>query len=298
MTGSASGTPDDSASRPVRETALVREIAPAKVNLVLHVGARQPGGLHELCSLFASIDLADEVTVAPAEADAVECQPAIEGPNLAAAALEAFRESVPGGLPPLSVRIEKRIPVAAGLGGGSADAAAVLRAANRIAGGPLGLGELRRVAASLGSDVPSQVEPRHALVSGTGERVEPVALPPMALLLVPAAEGLSTATVYRQVDRIGSPRDQLDAEAVRALAELPLEELAEKMENDLEPAVLSLRPELTDTRRALLRRGALTARVSGAGPAVFGVFADRGTAAGAAAGLDERAIVTELRSPG
>ena len=185
------------------------------------LGPRQASGLHELCSLFASIDLTDDVTVAPAERDVVDCQPPIEGPNLAAAAVAALREAVSGELPQLRVEIEKRIPVAAGLGGGSADAAAVLRAANRIAGEPLDVDGLRRVAAGIGSDVPSQVEPRHALVSGTGERVDPVGLPAMALVLVPAAEGLSTAAVYEQADRNGSPRALLDAEALRAIASLP-----------------------------------------------------------------------------
>src|SRR4051812_38957676 len=111
---------------------MIRETAPAKVNLVLHVGPRRGDGLHELASLFASLDLADDVTVEPAGQDEVLCA-GVEGPNLAQAALEAFR-AASGELPPLRVVIEKRIPVAAGLGGGSADAAAVLRAANTIAG--------------------------------------------------------------------------------------------------------------------------------------------------------------------
>jgi 4-diphosphocytidyl-2-C-methyl-D-erythritol kinase len=278
-------------------TAPIREIAPAKVNLVLHVGPRCPNGLHEVCSLFASIDLADTVTVGPAAGgdDEVVCRPAIEGPNLAEAALAAFRDAAHGSLPALRVEIEKRIPVAAGLGGGSADAAAVLRALNRIAPEPLGPDELRHVAAPLGSDVPSQVEPRHALVSGTGERVEAVDLPPMALALVPAAPGLVTADVYAEADRIGSPRDRLDPAAMRALTDLPLERMAQAMENDLEPAAVVLRPELADTREELLRRSALAARVSGSGPTVFGVFADRAAAEAAAGDLGERTIVAELR---
>jgi 4-diphosphocytidyl-2-C-methyl-D-erythritol kinase len=276
--------------------AAVREAAPAKVNLVLHVGPRQPGGLHAVCTLVASIDLADTVTATPADRDEIDCRPAIEGPNLAAAALAAFRAAAPAELPPLRIEIDKRIPVAAGLGGGSADAAAVLRAANVLAGGPLSTEELRRVAAPLGSDVPSQVEPRHALVSGTGERVEPVELPPMALVLVPSALGLSTAVVYGEADRIGSTRRSLDPDLLRDLAAQPLERLAPAIENDLEPAAVALRPELVHTREALLRRAALAARVSGSGPTVFGVFADRAAAEAAAADLDERAIVTEPRA--
>jgi 4-diphosphocytidyl-2-C-methyl-D-erythritol kinase len=277
------------------EAGVVRELAPAKVNLVLHVGPRQANGLHAVCSLLASIDLVDGVAVAPADRDEVVCRPTVAGPNLAAAAVEAIREAVPGELPPLRVEIEKRIPVAAGLAGGSADAAAVLRAANRLVGTPLGDDDLRRLAAELGSDAPSQVAPRHSLVWGTGERVEPVELPAMALVLVTAEDGLSTADVYAEADRIGSVRSELDPEAIRALTGLPLEQLVDRMENDLEAAAIALRPEVARTRRALLDRAAMTALVSGSGPTVFGVFADRSAAEAAAADLDERALVVELR---
>lgn len=276
--------------------ASVRESAPAKVNLVLHVGPRAPNGLHELCSLMASIDLADTVTVEPADRDEVVCRPALAGPNLAATAVRSLRERLGGDLPPLRVEIDKRIPVAAGLGGGSADAAATLRAANRIAGAPLGVDALRELATGLGSDVPSQVEPSHALVTGTGERVEPVALPPMTLLLVPSADGLSTADVYREADRIGSTRERLDPDWVRAVARLALDELAAAIENDLEPAAVALRGDLVQVREALVHRAALAARVSGSGPTVFGVYADRGAAETAAADLDDRALVVDLRA--
>src|SRR5213078_1145567 len=111
-------------------------------------------------------------------------------------------EAAPGVVPPLRVTIEKRIPVAAGLGGGSADAAAVLRAANELGGRPLGYDRLREIAAGLGSDVPSQVEPGPAIVTGVGEEVEPVALPDAALVLVPAADGLAAAQVYAELDRL------------------------------------------------------------------------------------------------
>jgi 4-diphosphocytidyl-2-C-methyl-D-erythritol kinase len=274
---------------------VVRELAPAKVNLVLHVGRKQANGLHAVCSLLATIDLADDLTVAPAARDEVVCRPSVAGPNLAASAVDAFRDAVSGELPPLRVEIEKRIPVGAGLAGGSADAAAVLRAANRLTRAPLTHDELRGIAAGLGSDVPSQVAPRDALVWGTGERVEPVALPAMALVLVTAEHGLSTGEVYAEADRIGSIREELDPEGMRALAKRPLEQLAPRMENDLEAATIALRPEVAGTRRALLDHAAMAARVSGSGPTVFGVFADRSAAAAAAADLDERALVVELR---
>src|SRR4051794_29974553 len=271
---------------------VVRETAPAKVNLVLHVGPRRADGLHELCSLFASLELADDVTVEVAPSDEVICA-GVSGPNLAGVAIEALRATVPG-LPPLRATIEKRIPVAAGLGGGSADAAAVLRAANAIAGGPLDTAALRAIGLTLGADVPSQIEPRHALVTGAGEGVEPVGLPDMALLLVPVSEGLSTAAVYREADALPSTRARLDPAALRAAAGAPLAALARAMENDLEAAALSLRPELSRTLTALEEAGALTARISGSGPTAFGVFAAPAEAETAAYEIPG-ALVTRLR---
>jgi 4-diphosphocytidyl-2-C-methyl-D-erythritol kinase len=275
---------------------MIRETAPAKVNLVLHVGPRRGDGLHELCSLFASLELADDVTLEPAAADEVVCA-GVAGPNLAQAAIESFRAAVGGELPPLRAVIDKRIPVAAGLGGGSADAAAVLRAANSMAGAPLTEGELRALGARIGADVPSQIEPRHALVTGAGERVEPVELPEMALVLVPAADGLSTADVYAEADRIPSTRAHLDPQQVRALAAAPLAALARGMENDLEAAALSLRPELARTLAALSDAGALAALISGSGPTAFGVFPTVAEAEAAAEALPD-AIVTRLRGSG
>jgi len=271
---------------------VIAECAYAKVNLILRVGPRR-GDLHELCSLFASIDLHDVVEVEEAASDSVECA-GVDGPNLASAAVAALRERID--LPPLRVRIDKRIPVAAGLGGGSADAAAVLRAGNRLAGSPLTSDELRATAARLGSDVPSQVEPRHAIVAGTGERVEPVELPPLDLVLVPSEQGLSTAAVYAEADRLGTPRDDLRCDDVRALAAAPASSssavrLAARLENDLEPASLSLRPELAATLAAVRAEGALGAAVSGSGPTVFGVFAARADAERAAGRIPGAVIV-------
>jgi 4-diphosphocytidyl-2-C-methyl-D-erythritol kinase len=271
------------------------ERAHAKLNLVLHVGRPRADGMHPLCSLFASLDLADEVHGGPTDlaADRIEC-PGVEGPNLALAALAAFRGRVGAGVPPLGVRIEKRIPVAAGLGGGSADAAAVLRLANSIASEPLDAGDLRELAAGLGSDVPSQLEPRHALVQGTGELLDPIDLPPLAALLVPAREGLSTRAVYNQLDRMGGGRERLDPEPLRRLAGAGFAELASALENDLQPATLALRPELDQTLASIRAAGALGVAVSGSGPTCFGLFEDRAAAERAAVTLPG-ALVSELR---
>jgi 4-diphosphocytidyl-2-C-methyl-D-erythritol kinase len=273
---------------------VIHERAFAKVNLILHVGAPRADGMHPLCSLLASIELADQVTLEPADRDEVVCPP-VAGVNLAARALAAFREVVPDGLPAVSVRIEKHIPVAAGLAGGSADAAAVLRAANELAGQPLDLDGLRALGTSLGADVPAQVEPRHALLTGVGERVEPARLPPFALVLVPASEGLDTGAVYAELDRLRAWRDRLDPARVRGLASSTnLHRLAGAVENDLERATLSLRPQLEGTLEALRAAGALSAAITGSGPTAFGVFEDDDSAHRAAAGI-EGAIATRTR---
>lgn len=274
---------------------MLHERAYAKLNLVLQVGAPREDGLHPICSLMASIDLADELTAIPRDSgeDSVEAA-GVPGDNLAARALAEFRSRAGGGLPPLALRIDKRIPVAAGLGGGSADAAAALRIANELAGGPLGREELIRLAADLGSDVPSQLDPRHALVQGVGERIEPLELPALAAVLIPDPEGLSTAAVYAELDRMGATRDSLDPEPLRRLAAAGPAGLAAGLENDLEQAALSLRPDLSARLDSLSAAGALGAAVSGSGPTCFGLFADRGAADEAAASIPG-ALVTELR---
>jgi len=274
---------------------VLRERAYAKLNLVLHVGSPREDGIHPICSLMASIDLADELTAAPREggADLVEC-PGVAGDNLAARALADFRARAGRDLPALELRIDKRIPVAAGLGGGSANAAAALRVANQLAGAPLGGEELLRLAADLGSDVPSQLHPRHAIVQGVGERIEPLALPPLTAVLIPDPAGLSTAAVYAELDRLGGGRDSLDPEPLRALAARPPAELVAGLENDLQHAALSLRPDLSARLDRLRSAGALGTAVSGSGPTCFGLFDDRGAAEDAAASI-HGALLTELR---
>src|SRR5687767_3181287 len=169
--------------------------APAKLNLCLYVGEARSDGLHELRSIFCPLMLADRIEVHSEEEDEVVCD-GVEGPNLAATALAALRERGWEG-PPLRIEIDKRIPVAAGLGGGSADAAAVLRLAQGQVPG------LEALAGELGADVTSQLEPRFALVGGAGERVEALPDPgEFAVVLIPFEEGLSTGAVYAEADRL------------------------------------------------------------------------------------------------
>jgi 4-diphosphocytidyl-2-C-methyl-D-erythritol kinase len=279
--------------------------APAKLNLCLYLGARHEDGLHGLCSLFEPLALADLITLPTlttpgvgqsrmgAERDEVVC-PGVEGENLAARALAALREAGWEG-PPQRIEIEKRIPVAAGLGGGSADAAAVLRlAAGEVAG-------LEEIALALGADVPSQLVPALALVRGVGERVERLPDPAShAVVLLPGGGGLSTAEVFAEADRLGLGREpaELDslAEQLRVAAGAGASPLsyAELLVNDLEPAARSLRPDVGDALDALREAGAPHALLTGSGPTAFGLFEDIGAARAAAVELDrDDAIVCE-----
>ena len=268
--------------------------APAKLNLCLHLGPRREDGRHELASLIVPLSLADRIAVSDSEADEVVC-PGVEGPNLAARALASLRERG-WERPPVRVEIEKRIPVAAGLGGGSADAAAVLR----LAGGEVD--GLQEIAAELGADVPSQIHPSLAVLRGAGERVEELPRPgEFGLVLIPSDDGLSTADVYAEADRLGLGRspDELDELAARIAdragsGRSPLS-YPELLVNDLEHAALSLRPEIREALDALRDAGAATALVTGSGPTAFGVFEDLAAADRAARMLPPRwagAIVT------
>lgn len=265
--------------------------APAKVNLALFVGEPRSDGFHPLVSVVQPLSLADELVLEPGAAhDQVVC-PGVEGPNLAARALELYREAGWDG-PPVRVTITKRVPVAAGMGGGSADAAAALRLAAFAAGLPDDA-RMRRIAPLLGADVPSQVEPRRCLMTGVGERVEPLATgPQIAFVIVPAPQALSTPAVYGEFDRLalGRAPEELAAlertvrEAVAAGGALP----AELAVNDLEPAARQLCPWIDGTLEDLRRAGASRAMVSGSGPTVFGCFGNDADAERAAAARGDR----------
>jgi 4-diphosphocytidyl-2-C-methyl-D-erythritol kinase len=259
----------------------MRERAPAKVNLCLFLGEARADGRHELVTLFESISLFDELelTVLDAAAeDEVVCG-GVEGPNLVAAALGKLRERGWQG-PPVRVEIHKRIPVAAGLGGGSADAAAVLRMARELA--PVPDEVLYAVAAELGADVPSQLQPGVCLGTGAGERVEAVGpLDEHAFLIVPAPVALATADVYREADRLELARLSLDGMREQVLAHLPRPQPS-LMVNDLEPAAVSLCPEIDVALEVLREVGADLALVCGSGPTVAGLWWDEGARARAA----------------
>ncbi len=261
--------------------------APAKLNLCLYLGRPRDDGLHELRSLFCPLTLSDRIMVTESEADEVVC-PGVDGPNLAEAALAGLRARG-WSRPPVRIEIEKRIPVSAGLGGGSADAAAVLRLAGDEVDG------LPELAAELGADVPSQLDQAFALVGGAGDVVEPLSPPRhFGVVLIAADDGLSTAEVYVEADRLGLGRDPEELDSIAGeLREAagqgasPLE-YHELLVNDLEHAALSLRPAIGGALTALKEAGAHVALVTGSGPTAFGVFDDIAAADAAAGQLAPR----------
>jgi 4-diphosphocytidyl-2-C-methyl-D-erythritol kinase len=292
-------------------------LAPGKLNLCLFLGETRADGLHELVSLIEPLSLADELTLeelpgaalvagavgmgdagCAAGEDEIVCA-GVDGPNLAAEALAAFRAASGWEGPPQRLRIVKRVPVAAGMGGGSGDAAAALRIAAHAAGRPAGDPLLARLAPQLGADVPSQLAPGLVLVGGAGEDVRPA--PPRAphgVLVLPSPHRLSTPDVFREADRLGLPRTAnalaerrvaLEA-ALAAGPELP----PELIENDLEPAARSLCPSVEEALQAARDAGADQALVSGSGPTVVGLFwGAQGVAAAEGAAAELRARFPE-----
>jgi 4-diphosphocytidyl-2-C-methyl-D-erythritol kinase len=270
----------------VSEIGAYGALAPAKVNLGLFLGPRREGdGRHELVTVMQSISLADELRLEAAppgvEHDEIVC-PGVDDPpqeNLAARALASFRAATGWQAPPLRLSIHKRIPVAAGLGGGSADAAAALRLASRasqLGDEPL----LRELGAELGADVPAQVAPGRWLATGAGELLEALAspFPALELLVLPAAGALSTADVYEEADELGLARERGELEQrreqLRAALELgaPLPAARELLHNDLQAAAVSLSAPIARALAQMREAGAEESLVSGSGPTVVGLF--------------------------
>ena len=273
--------------RPQAGPALGTELAPAKVNLCLYLGPARSDGRHKLVSVMQPLAFGDDVAIEPADRDEVIC-PGVDGRNLADDALRAFRAAVGGA--PLRLRIAKRTPVAAGMGGGSADAAAALRIAARAAGVDDDA-LLLRIAERLGSDVPAQLRPARVLATGAGELLAALAPPPrFGVLVLPSRERLSTADVYAEADRLGLPRSESDLavrlDAVRADAGRGRFGLADELlVNDLEPAARSLCPSIDGELAVARDAGAEHALVCGSGPTVIGLFADPAAAQDAAVAL-------------
>ncbi|MFC9288651.1 4-(cytidine 5'-diphospho)-2-C-methyl-D-erythritol kinase [Streptomyces sp. NPDC057052] len=260
---------------------------PAKVNVQLAVGAARADGFHDLANVFLAVGLYDEVTVTPAGELRVTCegpdaaQVPLDRTNLAARAAIALAERH-GRTPDVHLHIAKDIPVAGGMAGGSADGAGALLACDALWGTGASRGELLEICAELGSDVPFSLVGGAALGTGRGERLTALETGGAFHWVFAMAErGLSTPAVFREFDRLAEGRDIPEPVASRdlldALAKGDADALAATVSNDLQPAALSLFPELADTLAAGEAAGALTGLVSGSGPTT--AFLARDTAA-------------------
>ncbi|GIF08771.1 4-(cytidine 5'-diphospho)-2-C-methyl-D-erythritol kinase [Actinoplanes siamensis] len=268
--------PDDDEPRP--HSGPVRVRVPAKINLHLGVGPLRPDGYHELNTVYHAISLFDEITARHGDTLTLTMEGegtgelALDETNLiirAARALAA-RARVPAYA---RLHLRKSIPLAGGLAGGSADAAATLIACDLLWGLGLGRDELADVGAQLGSDVPFLLYGGTALGTGHGEAVSPILARPTTWHWVVAIAdgGLSTPAVYRELDTLRdsswppAPLDSADR-LMAALRQRDPEVLAAALGNDLQPAALALRPQLADVLKAGTEAGALTGLVSGSGP--------------------------------
>ena len=265
----------------------VTERANAKVNLTLAVGAKRPDGYHEVETVMTAVDLFDTVTVSrhPGIRDELICDPPVtERPedNLCVKALRVFFQELGVKEDFVTITLQKRIPTQAGLGGGSSDAAAVLRGLRTLYAPDMTDTRLEEMAAELGSDVPYFIRGGTTAATGRGERLAP--LPPMPecwFVIVKPEESHSTAAMYAAIDRAEIKRSA-DSWAVRqGLAAGDLRQIAAGLSNDFQQ-VLPEGSAVPAIVRSLREQEALNAQMTGSGSAVFGLFRDRENAEAAA----------------
>jgi len=272
--------------------ALVRLLAPAKVNLFLHVGPVSEDGYHPLASLVAFANLGDGLTVEPAERLSLTLTGPFGqgmgdgGDNLILKALRALGAATAAGDPPLAVTLDKQLPIAAGLGGGSSDAGAALKAAREVLGLSLDDASLADIAASVGADGPMCLHARAVWAEGRGDRLtfEP-RLPPLSAVLINPGAPSPTGAVYRAhdagrattADHPGPPGDWTLSTVIDWLA---------VQRNDLEAPAVTLEPAIGVVLSEAARLpGVRLARMSGSGATVLALFDTAETAADAARGL-------------
>jgi 4-diphosphocytidyl-2-C-methyl-D-erythritol kinase len=283
--------------------------APAKINVHLAVGPLRPDGFHELRTVYLAVSLFDTVTVGPGDGLSLaltgEGAGAVptDGRNLVwrAAELLATHAGVPADA---TIDVRKAIPAAAGLAGGSADAAAALVALDHLWGTGAARSDLLDLAAQLGSDVPFSLHGGVALGSGRGEELSPVlARTPTHWVLGIAGEGLSTPSVYAELDRLRAegrvPADGLEAPVEPVIAALRSgspADLAPALANDLQAPALTLRPDLRRALRAATDAGAIASLVSGSGPTVAALAVDEQSAVRVAAELAGVGVFRTVRA--
>jgi 4-diphosphocytidyl-2-C-methyl-D-erythritol kinase len=249
--------------------------APAKINLCLQVLGKRADGYHELAMAMQPVNLCDDITIRVGSGSTVRAvctnlELSVGEENIAVAAARLLLDKA-GCDVAVELEIDKKIPVAAGLGGGSSDAAAVLLGLTEMLELPFRLEELAELGARLGADVPFFIFRRAAWATGIGTQLEPLGdLPKVAYLLANPRVAVSTSEVYRSLELTG----QGEVASVKRFSVNTLEELCVRLRNDLESVVLPRYPQVAEVKQALLDYGADGALMSGSGATVFGVFAD------------------------
>lgn len=246
--------------------------SPAKVNLFLRVLRKREDGYHDILSLMQRISLCDEMSFSPRDEGIVVKCPGTTLPedrgNIVYRAAEAIL-ALAGGTTGVEITIHKKIPIAAGLGGGSSNAATALVTLNEMAGTDLGTEELMRMGARLGADVPFFIFGRTALASGIGDRLEAVdGIPRIWFVLVNPGFEISTREVYESL-RLGLTEDSIQYTMPRFTT---VSRVAEELYNDLERVSLPLYPALSEIKERLMAHGASGSLMSGSGSTVFGIF--------------------------
>lgn len=281
----------------------VRVRVPAKLNLSLAVGPRRRDGYHELATVFHAVSLYDYVSVRPADRTEVQ----VSGPyarqvptdrtNLVVRAVEKLGE-LSEAPRDVSIRIEKNIPVAAGLAGGSADAAATLLACDTLFQYGIRPDRLDQIAAMLGSDVAFALHGGTAIGTGRGERLAPVlARGELHWVLAISEDGLSTPDVYAEFDRLEPDPDapEVGPDLLQALRRMDAAKVAEALSNDLQDAAVALMPGLEQVLEAGEELGALAGVVSGSGPTVAFLVADAASAIDLSLGLAAQGVVADVQ---
>jgi len=268
----------------------VTEEARAKINLALHVTGQRADGYHLLDMLVTFADCGDRLGFLPAQVDAFtlsgrfgEMLAGEGGTNLVLRARDLLREQFGALAFPVHIHLQKNLPVASGIGGGSADAAATLRGLMRLWGMSLPVEALASLALKLGADVPMCLESRPLIARGIGEEIEAVAdLPAFAMVLTNPLKGVATPEVFRRLTTKNNAALSLAAGVSGSAGWLAVIDAAR---NDLEPPARQLVPEIAVISEMLQTRGALLTRMSGSGATCFGIFANMAEAQEAAAAL-------------
>ncbi len=278
----------------------------AKINLHLDMTGIMPNGFHSVNTVMQSLTLCDTVMLSEREDSEITVSSNLPNvpmgtDNIAVRAALAVCDAANRRIG-LDIYIEKHIPMAAGLAGGSADAAAALRGTNELLGSPLSTEELCAIGGKLGADVPFCIVGGSRFGDGKGDILHPFpALPECTLLVACGGEGVSTPVAYRMLDEkynrfenyIPKPLDALKI----ALDERNLQKIADSMFNIFEEPILSVRPVAVDIKTAMLDSGAIGAMMSGSGPSVFGIFPDMLTAEQAASKIRAFGVSPHICKP-